>query len=50
MKNKPKYTKCQSTGEALLEIVDGKITALKDCTIYINGGKITALKKGEKTD
>jgi len=42
-----KFIPCESTGESLLEIKDGKITALQDCTISFNGGRMTALKKGE---
>lgn len=38
---------CDVTGDPLLEIHDGKITALEDCTVSINGSKITAIKKGE---
>ena len=46
-KNRVMFIPCESTGESMLEIRDGKITALQDCQVYSTDDKLKALKKGE---
>ena len=47
MEGKIKYVKCEATGESLLEVSDGKISALADCDVVVRDGVMKAYKKGE---